>query len=125
MGSVPKATLGSVPSRPYVVLSAAVSADGYLDDASPQRLILSGPADLDRVDEVRASCDAIIVGAQTVRTDNPRLLIRASLPKTAMASLSAGSARLSRPRRWRARCLGRCTLCVPQPGSRAASPPPR
>ena len=65
-----------MPSRPYVVLSAAVSADGYLDDASPQRLILSGPADLDRVDEVRAGCDAIIVGAQTVRTDNPRLLIR-------------------------------------------------
>jgi 5-amino-6-(5-phosphoribosylamino)uracil reductase len=58
------------------VLSAAVSADGYLDDASPHRLILSGPADLDRVDEVRAGCDAIIVGAQTVRSDNPRLLIR-------------------------------------------------
>jgi 5-amino-6-(5-phosphoribosylamino)uracil reductase len=57
-------------------LSCAISADGYLDDASPQRLILSGPADLDRVDEVRAGCDAIVVGAQTVRKDNPRLLIR-------------------------------------------------
>jgi 5-amino-6-(5-phosphoribosylamino)uracil reductase len=65
-----------VPSRPYVLLSCATSADGYLDDASPQRLILSGPADLDRVDEVRAGCDAILVGANTVRTDNPRLLIR-------------------------------------------------
>jgi riboflavin-specific deaminase-like protein len=65
-----------VPSRPYVLLSCATSADGYLDDASPDRLILSGPADLDRVDEVRAGCDAIMVGANTVRTDNPRLLIR-------------------------------------------------
>jgi riboflavin-specific deaminase-like protein len=65
-----------VPSRPYVLLSCATSADGYLDDASPRRLILSGPADLDRVDEVRAGCDAIAVGARTVRTDNPRLLIR-------------------------------------------------
>ena len=65
-----------MPPRPYVVLSCATSADGYLDDASPRRLILSGPADLDRVDEVRAGCDAIGVGAQTVRTDNPRLLIR-------------------------------------------------
>jgi riboflavin-specific deaminase-like protein len=65
-----------VPPRPYVVLSCATSADGYLDDASPRRLILSGPADLDRVDEVRAGCDAILVGAQTVRQDNPRLLIR-------------------------------------------------
>jgi 5-amino-6-(5-phosphoribosylamino)uracil reductase len=65
-----------VPPRPYIVLSCATSADGYLDDASPQRLILSGPADLDRVDEVRAGCDAILVGARTIRKDNPRLLIR-------------------------------------------------
>ncbi len=65
-----------MPSRPYVVLSCATSADGYLDDARPQRLILSGPADLDRVDEVRAGCDAILVGAGTVRQDDPRLLVR-------------------------------------------------
>jgi len=65
-----------VPPRPYVVLSCATSADGYLDDATPRRLILSGPADLDRVDQVRAGCDAILVGAQTVRRDDPRLLIR-------------------------------------------------
>jgi 5-amino-6-(5-phosphoribosylamino)uracil reductase len=65
-----------VPPRPYVLLSCATSADGYLDDAGPQRLILSGPADLDRVDEVRAGCDAIAVGAGTVRKDDPRLLIR-------------------------------------------------
>jgi 5-amino-6-(5-phosphoribosylamino)uracil reductase len=62
--------------RPYVLLSCAVSADGYLDDASPERLILSGPADLDRVDEVRAGCDAILVGAGTIRRDNPRLRVR-------------------------------------------------
>ncbi|MGH3387381.1 MAG: RibD family protein, partial [Actinomadura sp.] len=30
-----------------------------------------------RVDEVRASCDAILVGANTIRRDNPRLLVRA------------------------------------------------
>ena len=65
-----------MPSRPYVLLSCAISADGYLDDARPQRLILSGPADLDRVDDVRAGCDAILVGAGTVRRDDPRLLIR-------------------------------------------------
>jgi len=63
-------------SRPYVLLSAAMSADGYIDDATPRRLVLSGPEDLDRVDEVRAGCDAIMVGAGTIRADNPRLLIR-------------------------------------------------
>jgi 5-amino-6-(5-phosphoribosylamino)uracil reductase len=65
-----------VPPRPYVLLSCATSADGYLDDAGPRRLILSSPADLDRVDEVRAGCDAIMVGANTIRKDDPRLLIR-------------------------------------------------
>jgi 5-amino-6-(5-phosphoribosylamino)uracil reductase len=62
--------------RPYVLLSAAMSADGYLDDASPERLVLSGPEDLGRVDELRAGCDAILVGAGTVRADNPQLLVR-------------------------------------------------
>jgi riboflavin-specific deaminase-like protein len=65
-----------LPPRPYVILSCATSADGYLDDASPRRLILSGPADADRVDAVRAGCDAILVGAGTIRADDPRLLIR-------------------------------------------------
>ena len=59
-----------------MLLSCAISADGYLDDAAPERLILSGPADLDRVDEVRAGCDAILVGAGTIRRDNPRLRVR-------------------------------------------------
>ena len=62
--------------RPYVLLSAAMSVDGCLDDASDTRLILSNDADLDRVDEVRAGCDAILVGAGTVRRDNPALLVR-------------------------------------------------
>ncbi len=62
--------------RPYTVLSCAMSMDGYLDDASPERLMLSNDADLDRVDEVRAGSDAILVGATTLRQDDPRLLVR-------------------------------------------------
>lgn len=62
--------------RPYVILSAAMSIDGYLDTAAPPRLALSNAADFDRVDEVRAHSDAILVGARTVRLDNPRLLVR-------------------------------------------------
>src|SRR5580693_3236663 len=69
--------------RPYVLLSAAMSADGYIDDASPRRLVLSGPEDLDRVDEVRAGCDAILVGAGTIRADDPRLLVRSAARRAA------------------------------------------
>src|ERR671917_321072 len=61
--------------RPYTLLSCSVSLDGYLGDHTP-RLPLSNQADFDRVDEVRASCDAIMVSAVSVRTDNPRLLVR-------------------------------------------------
>jgi 5-amino-6-(5-phosphoribosylamino)uracil reductase len=62
--------------RPYTLLSCCVSIDGYIGSASPRRLELSNNADFDRVDSVRARCDAIMVGAATVRTDNPRLLVR-------------------------------------------------
>ena len=58
------------------IVSCAVSVDGCLDDATPARLILSGPEDLDEVDALRADADAILVGAGTVRKDNPRLLVR-------------------------------------------------
>jgi len=72
-----------VADRPYVLLSAAMSVDGYLDDATHQRLILSSDADLDRVDEVRASADAILVGATTIRRDNPWLRIRSATRREA------------------------------------------
>jgi riboflavin-specific deaminase-like protein len=62
-------------TRPYVLLSVAVSVDGYIDDAGPDRLRLSDEADFDRVDQVRAESDAILIGAQTLRRDNPRLLV--------------------------------------------------
>lgn len=62
--------------RPYVLLSCSMSIDGYLGGATEERLLLSNDADFDRVDAVRADCDAILVGATTVRRDNPRLLVR-------------------------------------------------
>jgi 5-amino-6-(5-phosphoribosylamino)uracil reductase len=67
-----------MPDRPYVILSAATSVDGYLDDTSPDRLMLSNKADFDRVDQVRAESDAILIGATTMRKDNPRLLVNSS-----------------------------------------------
>jgi 5-amino-6-(5-phosphoribosylamino)uracil reductase len=72
-----------VPERPYTVLSCGVSLDGYLDSASHIRLLLSNEADLDRVDSVRASSDAILVGASTVRNDNPRLLVQSQQRRAA------------------------------------------
>jgi len=72
--------------RPYTLLSCALSLDGYLGSASPRRLELSNDADFDRVDAVRASCDAILVGAATVRIDNPRLLVRSPMRREERAA---------------------------------------
>ena len=59
-----------------VILSAAVTADGYLDDNTPQRLMISTAADWEAVQRLRASCDAILVGAETLRRDNPAIRLR-------------------------------------------------
>ena len=60
-----------------------MSIDGYIHDGSDTRLLLSNDADFDRVDAVRAGCDAILVGAHTVRQDNPRLLVRSAARREA------------------------------------------
>jgi 5-amino-6-(5-phosphoribosylamino)uracil reductase len=62
-----------------------MSIDGYIDDATDERLLLSNDVDFDRVDEVRAGCDAILVGANTIRRDNPRLLVRSPDRRAACA----------------------------------------
>jgi len=63
---------------PYTLLSCGMSLDGFLDDSSEWRLLLSNEADFDQVDEVRAHSDAILVGAATIRNDDPRLLVRSA-----------------------------------------------
>ena len=59
-----------------VYASVALSGDGYMDDRSPRRLILSTPADWRDVMRLRAWADAILVGAETVRRDDPSLTVR-------------------------------------------------
>ncbi|MFD3595444.1 RibD family protein [Nocardia sp. NPDC058640] len=66
-----------------VLLSVAASLDGYIDDTSAQRLLLSNAEDFDRVDQIRAESDAILIGAQTLRTDNPRLLVNSAQRRAA------------------------------------------
>ena len=74
------------PQRPYVLLSCAMSVDGCLDAPGPERLVLSGHADLDRVDAERSEADAIMVGAGTIRRDNPRLVIRSAQRRASRVS---------------------------------------
>jgi len=90
-----------VTDRPYTLLSCGMSIDGYLDDPDPARLRLSNSADFDRVDAERARCDAILVGAATVRSDNPRLLVRSPARRAERVArgLPAGPAKVTLTRR--------------------------
>ncbi|MER5868667.1 dihydrofolate reductase family protein [Streptomyces sp. NPDC002044] len=74
--------------RPYVLLSVAASVDGCIDDTGTSRLLLSNSEDFDRVDQVRAESDAILIGAATMRSDNPRLLVNSEERRA--ARLAAG-----------------------------------
>lgn len=64
--------------RPYITLKWAESADGFLDkerlDGKPA--ILSTPLTSMLVHKRRAETDAIMVGTQTARLDNPSLTVR-------------------------------------------------
>ncbi|MEJ2852636.1 MULTISPECIES: RibD family protein [unclassified Saccharothrix] len=65
-------------TRPHVLLSVAVSVDGYIDDRGADRFPLSNAEDFDYVDRLRAESDAVLVGAETLRRDNPRLLVNSA-----------------------------------------------
>ncbi|MFI3316402.1 MAG: dihydrofolate reductase family protein [Rikenellaceae bacterium] len=59
-----------------VTLSVATSCHGHIDDCSPERLILSTTEDWAEVYALRAASDAIVIGAETLRRDNPRLSLK-------------------------------------------------
>jgi len=62
--------------RPLVTLKAAVSLDGMLSAAEGNSRWITGPAARRFGHRLRASHDAILVGAETVRRDDPRLTVR-------------------------------------------------
>lgn len=62
--------------RPFVILKAAASADGYIAAGPGQRTPLTSAAALRHVQFTRAWVDAIGIGSETVRIDDPLLTPR-------------------------------------------------
>lgn len=56
-----------------ITLSFATTADHYLDDRHTERLVISTPNDWEAVRALRRAHDAILIGAETLRRDNPAL----------------------------------------------------
>ena len=66
---------GPAAGRPTVWLNCAVSLDGRLAFAEGARARLSSPEDLERVQQLRAEVDGIVVGVGTVILDDPSLRV--------------------------------------------------
>jgi diaminohydroxyphosphoribosylaminopyrimidine deaminase/5-amino-6-(5-phosphoribosylamino)uracil reductase len=64
------------PGRPHVTLKLAISADGKVGAAGRKPVAITGEAARDRVFQMRAESDAILVGIGTVLADNPQLTCR-------------------------------------------------
>ena len=63
-------------SRPYLTLKLATSLDGYVAGKRGRREQLTGERAMEFVRELRAAHDAVMVGAGTVRVDDPLLTVR-------------------------------------------------
>lgn len=64
------------PLRPFVLVSYAQSVDGSIATRERAPIALSGALSLELTHRLRAHCDALLVGIETVLTDDPSLTVR-------------------------------------------------
>jgi len=62
--------------RPYVVVNVAMSADGKISTRERRQVKISGAQDFQRVDQLKAGADAVMVGIGTVLADDPSLTVK-------------------------------------------------
>ena len=74
-------------AMPFVFINAAMSADGKIATIERKQTRISGSQDFDRMDELRASSDAIMVGIGTVLSDNPSLTVKSKERKEKRRSI--------------------------------------
>ncbi len=67
--------------RPFVIVNCAMTADGKIAGRCRRQVRISSQEDLDRVKVLRASCDAILVGVETILADDPHLTVGGHPPE--------------------------------------------
>lgn len=63
-------------ARPFIHINCASSLDGKIARPDGSRLRISGPWDMERVHRLRSDLGAILVGAGTIISDDPKLTIK-------------------------------------------------
>ncbi len=63
-------------NRPYVFINVAVTADGKIDTFERKGAAISSKKDKERVDQLRASADGILVGGRTLLAEAPKLTVK-------------------------------------------------
>jgi len=61
--------------RPYVIVNCAMSVDGKIALPSRKQLRISSDEDIARMYKLRNECDAVLVGIETVLSDDPKLTV--------------------------------------------------
>jgi len=77
-------------SRPFVYVNMAMTADGKITSSQREYPRFASSDDRLRMDRLRAEADALLVGAGTIRADDPALHVRS-------AEMAAHRAKLGRP----------------------------
>ena len=66
----------NISERPWIILNAAMTADGKIDTTARQGAKISSNSDWERVDRLRAEVDAVMVGGHTLLNEDPRLTVK-------------------------------------------------
>jgi len=82
--------------HPYVHVNVAASADGKIDTFERRGAAISSQRDKERVDQLRADADAIMVGGHTLHDEDPKLTIKSESlrAKRLESGLSANPAKV-------------------------------
>jgi 2,5-diamino-6-(ribosylamino)-4(3H)-pyrimidinone 5'-phosphate reductase len=63
-------------NRPFVFINVAVTTDGKIDTFQRKGAAISSGRDKERVDQLRAEADAVMVGGRTLLDEDPKLTVK-------------------------------------------------
>jgi 2,5-diamino-6-(ribosylamino)-4(3H)-pyrimidinone 5'-phosphate reductase len=66
-------------NRPFVFINVAMTTDGKIDTIERRGAAISSQRDKERVDQLRADTDAILVGGRTLLDEDPKLTVKSEV----------------------------------------------